>query len=254
MIKSCVANTFAEVLERVFRGLAFNAERFAAVLLACSDYLADHAGLFSDAAECLRSFDWAALLAIESVDLQTAGTRPDQWLQAAADEARKMADPVSAAVLPPYHVALACALRVALEPLAQHLLKAYQVSREDYDAHVKPRQCPVCGAHAAAAYVGPTPLSEGNGRILYCAHCSATWEYERIRCGHCGSTNQGKLHYFHLEGDTAHRLHLCNECGNYLKTSFVAQSPVPFSFEVEEVVMVSLEQVAQDERFQAEGN
>lgn len=215
----------------------------------CAAYLANEAGLSSDAAAALRACKWSDLFAEGGLTLEDAAVSPAVWLAKATEAAHRAADPVAAAARPPYGVVFASALRTLLEPYAKQALAAFEVTKEDSMTHDKPLRCPVCGSAAHTGYVGPTPLSEGNGRMLYCAHCATTWEFERIRCAHCGSTNQSKLHYFHIEGDAAHRLHLCKECDQYLRTTFAADlARKPFNFEVEDVVMVKLEQVAQESR------
>ena len=50
-----------------------------------------------------------------------------------------------------------------------------------------------------------------------------------------------------LEGDDAHRLYACDECGGYVRTRFIDPATLlPFSPEVEDVVMATLDAVAQD--------
>jgi FdhE protein len=122
---------------------------------------------------------------------------------------------------------------------------------EGNKTHNKPVMCPSCGAYASAAYVGPTPSDNGNGRMLYCASCGTQWEYERLRCAHCGLQSPEKLNYFHVEGDDVHRLQMCSECGYYLRTVFLENLKVPFSFEVEDVILARLDKVAHDSRFQS---
>ncbi len=140
------------------------------------------------------------------------------------------------------------ALRVEFEPIAQKLMK--QFPKGD-DIHHHPLRCPVCGSSPALARVGgegsPT---DGRGRSLYCQQCGCVWDFERIRCARCGTRNQGHLHYFNIEGDDGHRIATCDECGDYIRTVFLEESLMPFSFEVEEVVTARLDAVARDPRFQ----
>ena len=61
----------------------------------------------------------------------------------------------------------------------------------------------------------------------------------------CGTTEPRSLRYFSLAGDNAHRIHLCDECGGYIRTVFTTRdstfAPVA---EVEDVVMAPLDAVA----------
>ena len=148
---------------------------------------------------------------------------------------------------------LSFALRPMLQSAAASIMKELSATvKEGNTLHDKPLSCPVCGSKATASYVGETPSSQGKGRMLYCGTCGTEWEFERIRCASCGTQNQGHLNYFHVEGDEAHRLHNCKECGDYMRTVFQDEIEVPFVFEVEDVVMARLDMVAHDERFAGE--
>ena len=65
-----------------------------------------------------------------------------------------------------------------------------------------------------------------------------------MRCARCGTRNQGHLHYFNVEGDDSHRIATCDECGGYMRTVFQDDALVPFSFDVEDVVMARLDSIA----------
>lgn len=107
----------------------------------------------------------------------------------------------------------------------------------------------MCGTPASAAFVGETDAVDGRGRLLYCSTCGTQWAFDRIRCACCGTQSQTKLHYFHVEGDDAHRLQNCEECGDYMRTVFQDSLKVPLSMEVEDIVMANLDAIALDSRF-----
>jgi FdhE protein len=216
---------------------------FVSALEEVAGYLADHAGLDEGNAATLRTYDWRALVAEE---LSQAGYDPADYIETIRERAEK-GDSAATSSLATLVVALG--LRAMLEPAARAAFAAVPDLVEDNLRHDKPLRCPVCGGQATLAYVGDTASSQGKGRELYCATCGTVWEFERIRCARCGSTNQGKLHYFHLEGDDAHRLHECEECGDYIRTTFAEDVVAPFVPEVEDVVMTDLDQVAHDPRF-----
>ena len=73
--------------------------------------------------------------------------------------------------------------------------------------------CPVCGAQAGIAR-----LDDGGRRHLACTVCGTEWPYARIGCPSCGQTEGDKLRYIWVEGDDAHRVLICDDCGGYLKT------------------------------------
>jgi FdhE protein len=266
--------------------LAIDAELLADAAQQVSAYLAEHAGLTEQAARQLAAFDWQAFLAGQGTeqgaeqavgqatgravgwDVRQAGYDPSAFIEACCQALRSGAASAAAvdaaavdAVLPEpadgsatvpsaelaelVAMVLAMTLRPLLEPTAAAAMGSLDLKQASAE-HKKPLRCPVCGSLAAAGCVGEVPSGAKNGRLLYCATCGANWEFERIRCARCGSQNQEKLHYFHLDGDSAHRLQLCDACGDYLRVIFRVELPAVFVFEVEDVVMARLDKVAQD--------
>lgn len=133
------------------------------------------------------------------------------------------------------------ALRCLLDKPAREITQrmANTTAHEQHPLH-----CPVCGGQAAVARVGLTKHNDGRAKELWCAQCGTSWEFERVRCGRCGTKNQSKLHYFNIEGDDAHRLQTCDECGSYMRTVYQDNALAPFSFDVENVLMAKLDEVA----------
>ncbi|MEI3230831.1 MAG: formate dehydrogenase accessory protein FdhE [Gordonibacter pamelaeae] len=107
-----------------------------------------------------------------------------------------------------------------------------------------PLACPVCGGAPVAGRVGGESFTQGRGKTLWCAQCGTSWEVERVRCARCGTQNQAHLHYYNVEGDDAHRIATCDECGGYLRTVYADDALAPFSFEVEDVIMARLDAIA----------
>lgn len=232
-------------------------ELFIAALEDCSSYLIDEGSLLPEIDKALRFFDWRAL--IEESNLKIAGSDPIVYIDSvceayeARDEQAVSADEGQVLPLGTLALVLAYGLRPMLETAAAQVMASLDAKKVN-ENYKHPVTCPCCGSHASAALVGPTPSGAANGKTLYCANCGSVWEFERIRCAHCGTRNQSKLHYFHLEGDEAHRLYLCDECGNYMRTVFLEDLNVPFVFEVEDVVMTKLDAAAHDKRFDASSN
>ena len=98
---------------------------------------------------------------------------------------------------------------------------------------------------------GPSGI-DGRDREQYCGMCGTVWPFERMRCGVCGTENAARLHYFHVEGDSSHRLQNCDECGQYQRMVFEEDLSIPLSMEVEDVVMAKLDAIALDPRFRTE--
>lgn len=218
-----------------------DAPLFTATASQIADALLAQEAFGEEAAEALRSLDWFE--AVSAAPLSLAGSDPAAYLDTAYETLlESLGDAAEAAVM-----VLSLALRPMLEPTAEAALKAIAPGINAAGAeHAKPRLCPVCGGEAAVAFVGPTPTGKPNGRTFYCAQCGATWECERIRCARCGTQSQTHLHYRSIEGDDAHRLHCCDLCSGYIRTRFAQEGDLaPFVPEVEDVVMVGLDALAQ---------
>lgn len=201
-------------------------------------YLVEHGALTNEAMLALTSCDFEKV--IDRTDLSLAGSAPAAWLAQVADGGGLAAGEDIVCMV------LALALRAILEP-AQEAIDDVLHDRvvEENSYHTKLQTCPICGSEAAIAYVGPTESSAGNATRLYCSVCGNTWEFERIRCARCGCVDSAKLHYFNEAGDETHRVHLCENCGGYVRTCFVSKdSLVPYVPEVEDVVMAGLDAMA----------
>lgn len=213
-------------------------EALAAAVSDVAGRFAAHEGFAPSARELARSCDWAAFVDGLPVG-EHAGSRPAAFLDATAQAAHERwgedAGLMASVVL--------LGLRTQLAPVADRVTSLLAASaRHD----VAPRTCPVCGSEAAVASVGPAPSGKQNGRVLWCAQCGCSWEFERVRCARCGTRNQAHLHYVGIAGDAAHRAHCCDECGGYVRTRFVeALDRTPLCFEVEDVVMADLDAAAQ---------
>lgn len=142
-------------------------------------------------------------------------------------------------------VALPLAALALRSQIAQAASAVAEVLRGADVCGLRALRCPACGGQAAVARVGGAAgRYQGRTKTLWCSQCGCAWEFERVRCARCGTQNQGHLHYFNIEGDEAHRLATCDECGGYVRTVYAEDALGPFSFEVEDVVMARLDAVA----------
>ena len=218
-----------------------------------ADSLADAAQRLAGAMAAFEQFDLAARDTLADVrwdrlvsasDMSLAGSDPAAYVEAfvgllqddgLGEDAARMGGAV-----------VSLALRALLEPAAQ----AVQAARVAGDADQPyPVHCPVCGCEASVAHVGQAGTkTKGRGRALWCAQCGCVWDIERVRCARCGTQNQGRLHFFNVEGDDDHRIATCDECGGYVRTVYEEDGPMaqlnPFSYEVEDVVMAKLDLIA----------
>jgi FdhE protein len=73
--------------------------------------------------------------------------------------------------------------------------------------------CPICGSLPSIGLM----KEEAGKRFLLCSHCECQWRVERFFCPFCKNKEQQTLHYFHAEGEDAHRIDLCDKCRRYIK-------------------------------------
>lgn len=195
------------------------------------------AGLEPELCTELVQMNWESF--IERSPLEQAGLHPGAYCLLLHDEVvRGGGSEEMAAVI---RLLASAALRGVLDDPAIYLQTLVQ-KFATYQAH--PLTCPVCAARPSLARVGQAYARGGYGKQLWCGQCGTIWDFERIRCACCGSYNQHHLHYQSIQGDEAHRLARCDECGGYLRTVYQSDALAPFSFEVEDVVMYRLELIA----------
>lgn len=181
---------------------------------------------------------------LRASDEGLAGSDPSAWL---ADFAQVLADDGMTEQQAHLGALMASmALKVQLERPAAAALGALAKAGAT-EPH--PLLCPVCGSAPTLAHVGGGTSTQGRGRLLVCPQCAAAWEFDRVRCARCGTRSQAHLHFFNVEGDEAHRLATCDECGGYIRTLYSEEgSLMPCSYEVEDVVMARLDAIAQNPR------
>jgi FdhE protein len=77
------------------------------------------------------------------------------------------------------------------------------------------KRCPVCASEPLVSVIGPA--SEGQStRYLHCRLCASAWNYVRIKCAACGSTEG--IAYHGIDGtEQAVRAETCDICHGYVK-------------------------------------
>lgn len=196
----------------------------------------------ADVKQAFERVNWQRVVAASRVEI--AGAKPNAWLEYFCDVLIDDGMHEVAARLATVFASMA--LKAQLEAPAQKCMTELKGAGEP---NVRPLSCPVCGCDPTIAHVGGKTSSSGRGRVLVCPQCGSAWEFERVRCARCGTQNQAHLHFFNIEGDDAHRIATCDECGGYIRTLYSEDALVPCSYEVEDVVMARLEAVAQDPQF-----
>lgn len=223
-----------------------DAQRLAAAAGDIADCISSKKMLGADSQGLLEQADWVVLLS--KLDMQLAGSDPVAFLNMVGEGLVEGGAPEQAA-LTVVNV-LSMALRCQLEKPAQAVVEAMKEGGVFEDSH--PLLCPCCGTEPTLAHVGGKTSNQGRGRLLVCAQCGTAWEFERIRCARCGQKNPNHLHYYSIEGDDAHRVATCDDCGGYMRTLFSEEGDLrPVSYEVEDVIMARLDALAADGRFGA---
>lgn len=207
-------------------------------LVACA---VEQSAFPEDTSDALSRVAWEDVFTAS--DMTLAGANPSAWLANVATACLDGGMVEQAAHLAALFASMA--LKVQLEAPAARVMAALEKAQA-HDA--RPLLCPVCGSAPSLAHVGGKTSSSGRGRLLVCPQCAAAWEFERVRCARCGTKSQTHLHFFNIEGDDAHRIATCDECGGYMRTRYSESELAPCSYEVEDVVMARLDAIAQDPR------
>ncbi len=221
-------------------------EKLAAALSDLTSFASERGGFPEDVRAAFERTKWDRIVAASP--LEEAGRAPLAYVENLAgllvDDGMDEEQARTAALV------ASLVLRAQIEGAAAAVARALLT---DVPRGARPLACPVCGGMASVARVGGEDSTQGRGKTLWCAQCGTSWEIERIRCARCGTQNQTHLHYFNVEGDEAHRIATCDECGGYIRTVYTDETLAPFSFDVEDVVMARLDAIALDPRF-AGGN
>jgi FdhE protein len=120
----------------------------------------------------------------------------------------------------------------AAEPILEKL-------QADTDRIVPLSVCPLCGMPPVVSHLVNDGTSEGI-RFARCGVCHTEWSVGRTVCFACGSDDDNKLAYFHLESGREVMMQLCRDHGRYTKIiDFRERSPV--MPEMEDIATLSLD-------------
>lgn len=222
------------------------AAEYADVVSRIARYVSDTAGLPAEQSEALRGADFAA--AIDPQRLAAAVQCPEAFVaEVAKDLGAQRGGPLTSATV----------AFVLLSALVPFLTVPARLALESLDGEriaSGAGTCPVCGSAASMGLMGESTHLKGAERTLWCGMCHTEWSYERLRCVRCGSRNPDTLRYAYIEGDAAHRVHLCDECHGYARFVFVDDLGKPVSMVVEDAVSAPLDAVAAHQGYTATGD
>jgi FdhE protein len=106
--------------------------------------------------------------------------------------------------------------------------------------------------HGFCPYCGSSPrFGEFRGleqtRWLRCLLCAAAWEFPRLRCPFCGTTDHRRLGYLHVEGEENRlRAATCDDCRHHLKMQSTLTALTPPHLLVADLATLHLDLIAAD--------
>lgn len=104
--------------------------------------------------------------------------------------------------------------------------------------------CPICGSLPQISEV------KGEGqRYFVCSFCSFQWPGERLKCPFCENTDHDKLHYFYEENQEAHRVDLCDNCKQYIKTVDSRKIDYDPELVLEDIITIHLDILASEKGY-----
>ena len=131
---------------------------------------------------------------------------------------------------------------LALKPYLEWA--AEQISPHVDQERWKRSCCPVCGGAPDFA----TLDEESGARRLLCSRCGSQWDYRRLGCPFCDTTDHTKMMYYPSE-DGVYRLYVCQECRHYLKTIDLRETARAVVLPVERITTVAMDVAAQQEGY-----
>jgi hypothetical protein len=127
--------------------------------------------------------------------------------------------------------------------LAPYLQRAAEVILPQLDVSLWSAQhCLVCGGSPNFALLESTR----GARQLMCSRCNAIWNYRRIGCAFCG-TSEKQTYYPSPDG--VYRLYVCPSCNRYLKTMDLREVSRTVYPVVERLLTVGMDLAAREEGF-----
>ena len=126
------------------------------------------------------------------------------------------------------------------EPITEQIMEAIRGDRMT-DTH--PIACPVCGSGAAISIIDRNENFSGTGRELYCGRCGMSWEFDRIRCARCGCTDEDAMQFVNIGNAKNHQIQLCDNCGEFIRTTFVDPNLPEVAPIVEDIVSTPIEEI-----------
>ena len=133
------------------------------------------------------------------------------------------------------YASIAPSLRICSEQL-----EAYLIDMPD----LKKGYCPVCGNHPDMAF-----LDKDGHRHLKCCFCAHEWLVKRMGCVFCDNNDKDYQQYFFSDEEKEYRVHLCDNCHNYIKLVDLRQIDRAFYPKLEQITTLHLDIKAKEKGY-----
>ena len=104
--------------------------------------------------------------------------------------------------------------------------------------------CPVCGSSPQIS-----ELKDEGKRFFLCSFCRFTWPSERLKCPFCENADHEKLQYLYEEGQEAHRVDVCDNCKQYIKTVDSRKLDYEPDLPLEDIMTIHLDILASEKGY-----
>ncbi len=130
-----------------------------------------------------------------------------------------------------------------LAPFFQKEAEKYQEVFEKAAWHQG--HCPFCGSQPQYSRFH----EEDGRRLLFCPLCRSQWRFSRMVCPFCHNSDHTGLRHFCIEENSTHRADVCDKCHRYLKATNERASGKEAIPQVENIVTIALDYLADKEGF-----
>jgi FdhE protein len=104
--------------------------------------------------------------------------------------------------------------------------------------------CPVCGSSPQIS-----ELKDEGKRFFLCSFCRFQWPSERLKCPYCENADHEKLQYLYEEGQETHRVDVCDNCKQYIKTVDSRKLDYEPDLPLEDIMTIHLDILASEKGY-----
>jgi formate dehydrogenase maturation protein FdhE len=211
-----------------FDQLGLEPEPFGQLVALITDVLHSHDPGWQDERKEQTGEELVAL-AQEMFEMQHTSTAPESHLRGGGSE--------QSGPLPLTTLAVEFALASHLQRAAEVIVPRLDLSQWLHG------HCPICGGQPNFALLD----KERGARQLMCSRCNCLWNYSRLGCPFCKSTDR---QMYYLSQDGVYRLYICPVCRRYLKTTDMRELYREICPAVERLLTAGMDLTARQEGYE----